>query len=115
MNVDCLFCRIANKQIPSEIVFQDEEITAFKDVHPQAPVHLLIIPNRHIAYLADMEADDRELMGKLVLKANDLANEFNLAESGYRVVINNGSGAGQSVFHLHVHLLGGRGFTWPPG
>jgi histidine triad (HIT) family protein len=114
MNADCLFCKIAAKQIPSKIVYEDEDVFAFEDIGPQAPTHILICPRKHFASLNDATREDQALLGKLQLVAADLARKLNLLE-GYRTVLNNGRGAGQSVFHLHLHLLGGRAFRWPPG
>ena len=111
---ECVFCRIARGETPARIAYQDEEVTAFHDLHPQAPVHILLIPNRHIAGVAQVEAEDEPLLGKLFGVARRLAEQMEIVE-GYRLVINNGRGAGQSVFHLHVHLLGGRRLDWPPG
>lgn len=108
MTADCIFCRIISKENEAEIVYEDEEIVAFKDVCPAAPVHLLIIPRRHIPTLADLKAEDTMLMGRLLSVANDLARAFNLDKSGYRVVINCGKEGGQLVYHLHLHLLGGK-------
>lgn len=111
---DCLFCKIGEKKIPSKLVYEDPEIFAFEDIHPQAPSHVLICPRKHIASLTEATADDTAMLGKLQLIAAKLAKERKLTE-GYRTVLNNGLGAGQSVFHLHLHLLGGRDFRWPPG
>ncbi len=115
MALDCLFCRIIEKEIPSKIVHEDEHAIAFEDINPQAPVHLLIVPRKHIAGLNDAGKDDAGLLGHLQLVAAQLAQARGIAESGYRTVFNTGRGAGQSVFHLHLHLLGGRGMRWPPG
>jgi histidine triad (HIT) family protein len=114
MSSDCLFCKIGRKEIPSKIVYEDADIFAFEDISPQAPTHILICPKKHFASLHDAGAEDQIVLGKLQLVAARLAREGNLLE-GYRTVVNNGRGAGQSVFHLHVHLLGGRTFRWPPG
>ena len=114
MNPNCLFCKIGAKQIPSKIVYEDPDVFAFEDISPQAPTHILICPRKHFAALHDAEHADQLLLGKLQLVAAKLATERDLL-SGYRTVFNNGSGAGQSVFHLHLHLLGGRNFRWPPG
>jgi histidine triad (HIT) family protein len=111
---DCIFCRIADREIPAKIVFEDETVIAFEDIRPEAPAHILVAPRQHLASLADMTADDEGLVGHLFAVAAKLARERKL-EAGYRTVINNGAGAGQTVFHLHVHLLGGRAFHWPPG
>jgi histidine triad (HIT) family protein len=114
MSADCLFCKIAAKHIPSKTVYEDDDVFAFEDIGPQAPTHILIIPRKHFASLNDAASDDQPILGKLQLVAAQLAKKFNLSQ-GYRTVINTGAGAGQSVFHLHVHLLGGRAFRWPPG
>lgn len=114
MSADCLFCKIGAKQIPSKIVYEDAEIFAFEDISPQAPTHILLCPKRHFESLNEASAADQAVIGKLHLVAAELARERNLL-AGYRTVFNNGAGAGQSVFHLHLHLLGGRQFRWPPG
>ena len=114
MSADCLFCKIAAKQIPSKVVYEDDEVFAFEDVGPQTPTHVLIIPRRHFASLNEATPEDQAVLGKLQLVAADLARKLRLA-GGYRTVVNTGEGAGQSVFHLHLHLLGGRSFRWPPG
>jgi histidine triad (HIT) family protein len=111
----CTFCRIVNGKAPAEILYQDDLVTAFRDIHPQAPTHVLVVPNRHIGTVAAVSADDAELLGHLFTVANRLADEEGIARSGYRLVINNGPQAGQSVNHLHLHLLGGRRLRWPPG
>jgi histidine triad (HIT) family protein len=111
---DCLFCKIGDKKIPSKLVYEDDEIFAFEDIQPQAPSHVLICPRKHVVSLTDATPDDTAMLGKLQLVAATLAKERKLTE-GYRTVLNNGRGAGQSVFHLHLHLLGGRDFRWPPG
>lgn len=111
---DCLFCHIVRGDAPARIVHQDEDVTAFHDVNPQAPVHLLIIPNRHIAGVREVVAEDAQVLGRLFVVARRLAEDFDLSD-GYRLVVNNGPAAGQSVQHLHVHLLGGRSLSWPPG
>jgi histidine triad (HIT) family protein len=114
MSSDCLFCKIARKEIPAKIVYEDAEVFAFEDIGPQAPTHILICPRKHFASLNDAAAEDQIVLGKLHLVAAQIARERNLLD-GYRTVINSGRGAGQSVFHLHLHLLGGRSFRWPPG
>jgi histidine triad (HIT) family protein len=111
---DCLFCKIGKKEIPSKIVYEDAQIFAFEDIQPQAPNHILICPRKHVISLTEATEEDAEMLGRLQLVAAKLAGERNLT-SGYRTVLNNGRGAGQSVFHLHLHLLGGRDFRWPPG
>jgi histidine triad (HIT) family protein len=110
---DCLFCRIAKGDIPSRKVYEDDRIYAFEDIAPKAPTHVLVIPKKHIARLADADSEDPALIGALALGAAAIARERSLEH--YRLVLNNGEGAGQSVFHIHFHLLGGRGFAWPPG
>ena len=112
---NCLFCKIASGEIDSEIVYNDGKLIAFKDVNPQAPTHLLIIPKKHFATLMDIEESDKELMGSVCTVAKILAEKNDLEASGFRLVLNCGSGAGQSVFHVHFHLLGGRPMKWPPG
>src|ERR1700720_364781 len=114
MSADCLFCKIAAKKIPSKIVYEDDEVFAFEDIGPQAPTHILICPRKHFASLDEATAEDQALLGKMQLVAAQIAREKQL-RSGYRTVFNTGKGAGQSVFHLHLHLLGGRAFHWPPG
>ena len=111
---DCLFCKIGRKEIPAKLVFEDEEIFAFEDIHPQAPAHILICPRKHLVSLTEATAEDTAMLGHLQLLAAKFAVERKLT-GGYRTVFNNGRGAGQSVFHLHLHLLGGREFRWPPG
>lgn len=112
---DCLFCRILSGEIPSEKVYEDELVTAFKDIDPQAPVHLLVIPNRHIPSLADMSSDEKDLFGHLLFAFKEIAASMGLAERGYRLVVNCGEEGGQTVPHVHFHLLGGRQLQWPPG
>lgn len=113
--MDCLFCSIARKDIPASIVYEDEEVIVFNDIDPQAPVHVLIIPKKHISTVNDLPEEDSLLIGKMLLIARDLAKRLDVSEDGYRIVINCNSGAGQTVFHIHAHLLGGRTFRWPPG
>jgi histidine triad (HIT) family protein len=115
MNEDCIFCGIANKMIPSDIVYEDDEMLAFKDVNPQSPLHLLFIPKKHIRSVNEVSHEDAEVIGRILLKIRDIAKEAGVSESGYRIVMNCNKDAGQEVFHLHLHLLGGRKFTWPPG
>ena len=114
-NGSCIFCKIVRKDIQSKVVFEDSEVMAFEDVKPQAPVHIIIIPKGHIEKVSDLEDRDADLAGRLILRAKDIANRKNIQESGYRIVINCNKDAGQAVFHLHLHLLGGRSFSWPPG
>jgi histidine triad (HIT) family protein len=112
---DCLFCKIVAGDIPGTIVYQDAELVAFRDIDPKAPLHVLIVPRRHIATLNDLTPGDDGLVGSMVRRAAALANEHGYADRGYRTVFNCNREAGQTVFHIHLHLLAGRGFTWPPG
>jgi len=114
MSTNCLFCKIGRKEIPAKIVYEDDDLFAFEDIGPQAPTHVLICPRRHFQSLDEASTGDQAVLGKILLTAAQLARERKLL-GGYRTVFNNGSGAGQSVFHLHLHLLGGRSFQWPPG
>ena len=111
MTQDCLFCKIANKDIPADIVFEDELVIAFRDISPQAPVHLLIVPRRHITTLNDVATDDQALLGHMILTASRLAEQEKLSEPGYRLIMNCNQDGGQTVFHIHLHLLGGRQLT----
>jgi histidine triad (HIT) family protein len=111
---DCLFCKISSKEIPGKIVYEDPDLFAFEDISPQAPTHILICPRKHLASLSDAKPEDGMVIARLFQVAAQLAAERGLTD-GYRTVVNNGRGAGQSVDHLHVHLLGGRNFRWPPG
>ena len=112
---NCLLCRIIEGRAPGKIVYQDDRVTAIEDIHPQAPVHLLVFPRKHLASLKEASAEDEPLLGHLLTLAAQLARERGLDSKGYRTVINTGTWAGQSIFHLHVHVLGGRAFHWPPG
>ncbi len=114
MSANCLFCKIAAKQIPAKVAYEDPDLFAFEDIHPQAPTHILICPRKHFDSLTYAAPEDQAVLGKLQLVAAQLARERNLLD-GYRTVLNSGEGAGQTVFHLHLHLLGGRKFRWPPG
>ena len=109
---DCIFCKIINGEIPSDIVYRDEDVVIFKDANPITPVHLLVVPRKHVISLADMEDADAVLMGKMVSAANKVAREQGIAKSGYRLSINSGPDAGQIVWHLHMHLMGGRPMHW---
>lgn len=111
----CIFCQIINKEIPANLVYEDKDLLAFRDINPQAPVHILIIPKKHIPGLAELKQKDFTLVAKITEAAQKLAREQNIENSGYRLVANNGSDGGQAVDHLHYHLLGGRKMTWPPG
>ncbi len=113
--MDCLFCKIAKGEIPANIIYQDDQVVAFDDISPQAPQHKIIIPRKHIATLNDLQTDDTSLIGHMVQSAVKLAKQLGIAEQGYRLVNNCNAGAGQTVFHIHMHLLGGRQMTWPPG
>jgi histidine triad (HIT) family protein len=112
---DCLFCRILDGDIPADIVHETDTTVAFRDINPQAPTHVLVIPRRHVATINDLGPDDREIVGDMYLAARDIAAAEGVAEDGYRAVMNCNAGAGQSVFHIHLHVLGGRDLTWPPG
>lgn len=113
--MECLFCKIATGEIPAKIRYSDETIIAFDDIHPQAPHHLLIIPRKHIATINNVESSDNQLVGQMLQVAKKLAHELQIAEQGYRVLMNCNAAGGQMVFHIHLHLLGGRQMTWPPG
>ncbi len=111
----CLFCRIIAKEIPAKIVHEDDDVIAFEDINPQAPTHILVIPRRHIASTDEMTSSDTETVGRVVLVGAEIARKLRLESGGYRLVSNCGEAAGQTVFHIHFHLLGGRAFSWPPG
>ena len=115
MTDDCIFCKIVHKEIDAEIVYEDDDILAFRDINPQAPVHVVFIPKKHIKTFNDISKSDADLMAQITLKIKDIALSEGIAEEGYRVITNCNYNAGQEVFHLHVHLLGGRSFAWPPG
>jgi histidine triad (HIT) family protein len=110
-----LFEKIIAREIPADIVYEDDLVLAFNDINPQAPVHVLVIPKKTIPRIAEAEPDDHQVLGHLLLKAKDIADDLGLHENGFRLVINNGKDAGESVPHLHLHILGGRAMTWPPG
>ena len=112
---ECLFCGIIEGKIQGDIVYRDDSLVAFKDINPKAPVHILIIPRKHIATLGDVGSVDAPLIGAIFIAAAKLAREHRIADDGYRVVVNCGAAAGQTVFHLHYHLMGGRHMGWPPG
>lgn len=112
---DCLFCGIINGKIPSDLIYEDKEMIAFKDINPQAPTHILIVPRRHIQSLSEMTEADKGLTGNLLFAARKIAQDQGISNEGYRVVVNNGQNGGQTVFHLHLHLMGGRPMAWPPG
>lgn len=111
----CIFCKIAAGEIPAEIVYSNDDVLAFRDLNPQAPTHVLVIPRRHIATLNDLHPEDVQLAGQMLLAAKEVAASEGLSERGYRTLVNCNSEAGQSVFHIHLHVLGGRRFSWPPG
>jgi histidine triad (HIT) family protein len=112
---DCLFCKIRDGEIPGEVVYENDEVLAFRDVNPQAPTHILVIPRKHIPTTNDLETADAGVVGKMMLAAKKIAADEGFAADGYRLVLNCNEGAGQTVFHIHMHLLGGRRLTWPPG
>jgi histidine triad (HIT) family protein len=112
---NCIFCRIVAGEIKAKVVYEDDDVIAFEDIRPQAPVHMLIIPRRHIERVNDLKEEDERLIGHLVLVAKKIAAEKKIAESGYRLVLNCNRDSGQEVFHIHLHLLGGRRMSWPPG
>jgi len=112
---DCIFCKIVSGDIPGDIIYQDDDVLAFRDLHPQAPVHALVIPKKHISTINDIQPADAELIGKLYLAASTIAKQEGMDESGYRCVINCNDDGGQTVHHIHLHLLGKRQMTWPPG
>lgn len=112
---DCIFCKIINKEIPASMVFEDEKMIAFNDTNPQAPIHILLIPREHFASLNDIPEEKKSILSHLVLKARQIAQEKEIAEKGYRIVLNTAKDSGQEVFHIHLHLLGGRRMNWPPG
>ena len=114
-NANCLFCRISSGEIPAKKVHEDGDVVAFHDINPQAPTHVLVIPRRHIAALADLTEADAATIGTTIVRASQIARDLHLESDGYRIVVNNGEAAGQTVFHIHVHILGGRRLTWPPG
>ena len=113
--MDCLFCKIITGDIPAKLVYEDDHVIGFDDIHPQAPHHKLIVPKKHIATLNQLTSEDNELLGHMVNTAKKLASELNIAEDGYRLIMNCNAAAGQTVFHIHLHLMGGRQMHWPPG
>ena len=112
---DCLFCKMVAGEIKPDTVYEDDDVLAFRDISPQAPTHVLVVPKRHISTINDLNETDAELVGKLYLAAKQVGQIDGISESGYRTVMNCNAGAGQSVFHIHLHVLGGRGMQWPPG
>jgi histidine triad (HIT) family protein len=113
--MDCLFCKIIKREIPGSIVYEDDRVIAFNDIKPQAPTHVLVVPKRHIESLNELQPGDDQIIGELVRRAAAIAKERGVAASGFRAVLNTNRDGGQTVFHLHLHLLGGRGMQWPPG
>lgn len=113
--VDCLFCKIAKGEVPAKLIYEDEWVVAFDDINPQAPHHKLVIPRKHIATINDLSSVDMALPGHMVQAAKSIANDLGIADEGYRLVMNCNRAAGQTVFHIHAHLLGGRQMVWPPG
>ena len=113
--MNCLFCKIAEGEIPSNSVYKDDELIVFRDIKPQAPTHLLVVPRKHIATINDTQAQDQKLLGNMILKAKQCAEAEGLSTDGYRLVFNVNSGGGQEVYHIHLHVLGGRQMNWPPG
>lgn len=112
---NCIFCKIIRKEIPADIIYEDEHILAFKDINPQAPIHILLIPKDHFATLNDLPGDKKEVISHIFSKARSIAADMGIKERGYRIVLNTEKESGQVVFHIHFHLLGGRRMTWPPG
>ena len=112
---DCLFCRIVRKEIPVSVIHDDDEVLVFNDINPQAPLHALVIPKRHIATLNELSSQDDALVGQMIRRAASIAREKGYADRGFRIVFNTNAEAGQTVFHIHLHVLAGRGLTWPPG
>ena len=115
MTTGCLFCRIVCREIPAKVVYEDEQVLAFDDIHPQAPVHTLVIPKLHLSSIAETTPEDAPLLGQLIRVGSQIARDKGVADTGYRLVANTGRHGGQTVFHLHLHLLGGRLMQWPPG
>jgi histidine triad (HIT) family protein len=113
--MDCLFCKIVGREVPASIVYEDERVIAFNDIKPQAPTHVLVVPKRHIESLNELQQDDDEIVGELIRRAAAIAKERGVSADGFRTVFNTNRDAGQTVFHIHVHLLGGRRMQWPPG
>jgi len=112
---DCLFCKILEGEIPCDRVYENDQVIAFRDVNPQAPTHILVIPRKHISTVNDLTVDDKNIMAEMMLAAQTIAKQESIEESGYRLVMNCNEGAGQTVFHIHLHILGGRNMNWPPG
>jgi len=115
MTTDCIFCKIANNEIKSAIVYRDEQVTAFRDIHPVAPTHILIVPNRHIESVSGLKSEDEALVGHMFTVAGRIASEEGIAEGGYRIITNTGANGGQTIFHMHLHLIGGKRMKYPMG
>ena len=115
MSSDCLFCKILAGEIPADLVYESETAVAFRDINPKAPTHVLVIPRKHISTINDIEPDDQEIIGSLYIAAKEIAAQAGIADDGYRAVMNCNEDAGQSVFHIHLHVMGGRVLAWPPG
>lgn len=115
MAKNCIFCKIVNGEVKNKIIHENDFVLAFGDINPQAPVHVLIVPKRHIEKISDLDQNNKEIVAELVMAANKIARKSNIADAGYRLVLNCGANAGQAVFHIHMHLLGGRRMSWPPG
>ncbi|QRN05037.1 HIT domain-containing protein [Legionella sp. MW5194] len=113
--MDCLFCRIIKGEIPATVLFDDPEVMVIHDIRPQAPTHLLVLPKKHIATINDTDSNDEQLLGRMILTAKKMAHHEHLSDVGYRLVFNVNAGGGQEVYHIHLHVLGGRQMTWPPG
>lgn len=113
--MDCLFCRVAHGELPTEIIYENDDLLAFRDINPQAPTHVLVIPKRHIESINHATSDDAALLGRMILAAKEVAAQENLHDAGYRLVFNINNHGGQTVYHIHLHVLGGRQMTWPPG
>lgn len=112
---DCLFCKINNAEIPAEILYQNDHVTVFRDISPQAPTHFLVIPKKHISTINELQADDAHLVGQMYLAAKQVAQESGISDTGFRTTMNCNSDGGQTVYHIHLHVLGGRQMSWPPG
>ncbi|KTC94408.1 histidine triad nucleotide-binding protein [Legionella erythra] len=113
--MDCLFCKIIKGEIPATVLFDDSEVMVIRDIRPQAPTHLLVLPKKHIATINDSDSNDEQLLGRMILTAKKMAHNEHLSDFGYRLVFNVNAGGGQEVYHIHLHILGGRQMTWPPG
>lgn len=112
---ECIFCKIVARTLPASLVYEDDMVVAFDDINPQAPMHTLVIPRKHVASIVELQDSDVELLGRLMLAGKKIAKQKGIADAGYRIVVNTGAHGGQSVFHLHLHVLGGRHLAWPPG